>query len=147
MSEHGTISRYTNNRCRCDACRAAWNRYFEGRRERTRELANAYYHSHREEIRRAQNSNAKPRKDNSERWLRRAYGINQAERMAIFERQGGRCAICGTADATIWHIDHNHESGAIRSILCLNCNCGLGHFRDSPALLRKALAYLLAASA
>lgn len=145
MSEHGTISRYTNNRCRCDACRAAWNRYFEGRRERTRILANAYYHAHRAEIRKQQNANAKPRNERS-RWFKRAYGMSEAEVAAIFEAQGRKCAICETTESRIWHLDHDHESGAVRAVLCLNCNCGIGHLHDSPDLLRKAAAYLEAAA-
>lgn len=39
-------------------------------------------------------------------------------------------------------IDHDHETGVIRGILCDRCNHGLGHFRDDPKLLMNAIAYL-----
>lgn len=39
-------------------------------------------------------------------------------------------------------IDHDHESGAVRGLLCQHCNAALGMFQDSPVLLRKAAEYL-----
>lgn len=39
-------------------------------------------------------------------------------------------------------VDHNHKSNKIRGLLCLNCNAGLGNFRDNITLLKKAISYL-----
>jgi hypothetical protein len=59
------------------------------------------------------------------------------------------CEICGASETVTRSgrvrrltIDHNHETGEIRGILCSRCNTGLGMFRDSPDLLRAATAYL-----
>lgn len=52
------------------------------------------------------------------------------------------CAICRGAPRARLHIDHNHGTGKYRGLLCDNCNIGLGHFKDSPALLAKAIEYL-----
>jgi len=54
--------------------------------------------------------------------------------------QGGSCAICRTAPAV--HVDHDHETGAVRALLCFNCNGGLGQFRDDPVVLRAAADYV-----
>lgn len=58
------------------------------------------------------------------------------------------CAICGAKESPTegrptLHLDHNHETGAFRGVLCHACNVGLGQFRDSPELLSKAVAYLI----
>lgn len=54
--------------------------------------------------------------------------------------QDGLCAICRTAPAV--HVDHDHETGAVRALLCFNCNGGLGQFKDDPYLLRMAAFYV-----
>jgi hypothetical protein len=72
--------------------------------------------------------------------LRRRYGIGADEFDALVERQGGVCAICGRPDPE--HVDHDHETGAVRGILCFNCNGGLGQFRDSIDSLLTAASYL-----
>ena len=62
------------------------------------------------------------------------------EHEALIEAQGGVCAIC--RDAPPEHIDHDHDSGAIRGVLCGPCNMGLGLFKDDPTRLGAAIAYL-----
>lgn len=51
------------------------------------------------------------------------------------------CAICGTNEGTIC-VDHSHETGQIREALCVNCNLGIGRFKDDPALTERAARYL-----
>lgn len=76
--------------------------------------------------------------------LRRKYGIGQAEYNAMLADQGGVCAICGEENSDrILAVDHHHGTGAVRGLLCGNCNQGLGRFRDSPDFLTRAIAYLL----
>jgi hypothetical protein len=58
----------------------------------------------------------------------------------MLEAQDGLCAICRSAPAV--HVDHDHETGAVRALRCLNCNGGLGRFRDDPFLLRMAAFYV-----
>jgi len=77
--------------------------------------------------------------------LRRRYGITAADADAMLADQGGLCAICGAAPAV--HVDHDHATGAVRSLLCFNCNGGLGQFRDDAAVLRAAARYVEAHTA
>lgn len=83
-----------------------------------------------------------------ERTFRRKYGLTLAAFDALLTDQNYRCRICWELlfiDTT--HVDHDHDSGAVRGLLCPNCNLALGHFRDDPWRLRQALAYLAAATA
>ncbi len=72
--------------------------------------------------------------------LTRRYGITAAEADVMFTEQGGLCAICKAAPAA--HVDHDHTTGAVRALLCFNCNGGLGQFRDDRDVLLAAVAYL-----
>ena len=79
--------------------------------------------------------------------LKKLYGITHADYEALLESQGGVCAICG-ADSPRrvgrenLSVDHCHDTGKVRGILCEPCNIGLGRFDDDPKLLRSALEYL-----
>jgi len=75
----------------------------------------------------------------------RRHGLTKREYVAYVEQQGNRCAIWRTAEPGghgRWHIDHCHETGVIRGLLCSPCNLGLGQFRDTPEFLIAAAEYL-----
>jgi Recombination endonuclease VII len=72
--------------------------------------------------------------------LARRYGITADEADLMLAAQDGLCAICRSAPAD--HVDHDHDTGAVRALLCFNCNGGLGQFKDDPALLRAAAEYV-----
>lgn len=95
-------------------------------------------------VRKHGHGTAKERKRN-ERWLR-VYGITVAEYDAMLRAQRGGCAICGTTVVgrrrVHWCIDHDHETGEVRGLLCSLCNTGVGSLGDDPVLLRKAVDYL-----
>lgn len=57
--------------------------------------------------------------------LRRAYGINEEEYSRMLIAAAGRCEICGDAMTTP-HIDHCHNTGRVRGLLCETCNLHLG---------------------
>ena len=62
----------------------------------------------------------------------------------LFELQDNCCAICKTIDFGDRRgaIDHDHKTGEIRGILCINCNNGLGRFKDNIDSLKEAILYL-----
>ena len=72
--------------------------------------------------------------------LRRRYGVDEAAFAALVAAQGGLCAICRVNAAS--HLDHCHDSGVVRGLLCVPCNNGLGLFRDDPNRLEAAACYL-----
>jgi len=76
--------------------------------------------------------------------LMRTFGITIEQYEAILAGQGGVCAICGRApsESISLHVDHDHETGRIRGLLCFRCNNSLGDLDDDPALLQSALSYV-----
>ena len=73
-----------------------------------------------------------------------------SEYEGMLEQQGGVCAICGKPEAVknvstglvlALAVDHDHESGQVRGLLCNRCNVGLGFF-STAQLLEAALTYL-----
>ncbi|MGZ6826061.1 MAG: endonuclease VII domain-containing protein [Mycobacteriales bacterium] len=72
--------------------------------------------------------------------LRRRYGLQDGEWDEIMLDQGDVCAICRESPAV--HVDHDHDTGEVRGILCFNCNGGLGQFRDRVDIMRNAIDYL-----
>ena len=78
--------------------------------------------------------------------LSRNYGITLEDYDKMYEQQDGCCAICGTTEpGGRWNhfaVDHNHETGAVRELLCQNCNTALGLFQDSSRILHLAANYL-----
>lgn len=83
------------------------------------------------------------RKGYSREWhLKKRYGITTADVEQMIADQGGDCPICGDVLPEPAHIDHDHETGRVRGVLCRSCNQGLGMYRDDPARLRAAADYL-----
>lgn len=85
--------------------------------------------------------------------LKRLYGITASQFDEMHQRQGGRCAICGEHEDNLktpvdrcrpLHIDHSHETGVVRGLLCYRCNTGIGQFDDSPEMMETAAEYLRA---
>lgn len=73
------------------------------------------------------------------------YNLSKEEYDTKYNLQGGRCAICHRQEAEFkkkLHVDHDHITGAIRGLLCQQCNVGLGNFSDSCERLINAKDYL-----
>jgi len=76
--------------------------------------------------------------------IKKRYGLTVAEYNEI--RSRARCDACGATDpgtAVGWHLDHNHETGAVRGLLCHGCNLALGLLKDDPERLSALLSYLM----
>lgn len=104
--------------------------------------ASAYYQANQEEITRKRKSQGSAEK-NWEYDLKRKFGITRERYEAILDEQGGVCAICKVAPTTKrLAVDHDHQTGEVRGLLCLSCNMGLGYFKDSKNRLVNAIHYL-----
>jgi hypothetical protein len=73
----------------------------------------------------------------------REYGLTHGQYLALLEAQDGACAICGNgSQQRALAVDHDHETGAIRGLLCDRCNPMLGYARDNTGVLQAAIEYL-----
>jgi hypothetical protein len=101
---------------------------------------------HAESVRKWQKANPDRMKLRRRKDVFNKYGITAETFDSLLKTQGGKCAICQTESPggkhNQWHIDHCHNSGMLRGILCNACNCGLGRFKDSADLVEKAATYL-----
>lgn len=84
-----------------------------------------------------------------DRRYRTWYGISLADYEAMLEAQGGGCAICGAKEnisiggkAVAMAVDHCHDSGQVRGIVCDPCNRALGSVRNDPEIAEAMAAYL-----
>lgn len=82
-------------------------------------------------------------------YLKQKFGIGLAEFARMVAAQNNRCAICGQEETVerqgelrTLSVDHDHETNAVRQLLCQACNQGLGNFGDDPARLRAAADYI-----
>lgn len=73
----------------------------------------------------------------AKKWARttrlRKYGITEDEYQSLFNKQGGVCAICGGVPDTRWKmlaVDHDHQTGKVRGLLCMVCNTMLGRLEN-----------------
>ncbi|WP_442928074.1 endonuclease VII domain-containing protein [Microbacterium sp. MMO-23] len=134
MRHHGDLEAL-GDLGRCEICGIEIPKPKYGKR---RFCPDCLYKNHRENQRRA-------------RWgylLWEKYRIRESEYFKLLAQQGGVCAICGgppkgQGEANgRYSVDHDHETGRVRGLLCSPCNSGIGHMKDSPELLLRAAKYL-----
>jgi len=107
-------------------------RYYYKNRETLDAQHRAYYRAHAEHIKAA----------NRRSRLARQYGITIEEYDYRFAAQDGCCALCLQMFTSRVCVDHDHETGKVRALLCINCNAALGKLRDDPVLIRRAADYV-----
>lgn len=76
--------------------------------------------------------------------VQKVYGLQLGDYGRLYDAQGGRCAFCrrATGKRRKLAVDHDHETGLVRGLLCSVCNQLLGHLRDDPATARRIAEYL-----
>lgn len=126
----------------------AWS---EERKAAKREYNRAYYAANRSKV---LGQVRAYREANLERLqlaeIERKYGLARGQYQRLFESQGGVCAICRRAETfdrkgyrrARLSVDHDHATGLVRGLLCMDCNRAIGLFRDDIDVLEGAIAYL-----
>ena len=129
---------------------------------KTREarLANAarYRKENREEIRQrraGQNDSIRAREraryaanpaQYRDQFMKRRYGISQADYEIMLIAQEGKCAVCSTTEyvgpGKRAHVDHDHKTGKVRGLVCVRCNVLLGMAQDQHERFIAAIRYL-----
>jgi Autographiviridae endonuclease VII len=115
----------------CKPCTLERNRRWRVENKEQLQAANtARYHANRDAVRAYH--------------LKRHYGISREEYEVMQRNQDYRCAICEGVQPKLFDlsVDHDHETGRVRGLLCNQCNRSLGLLKDDPKLLRKAASYL-----
>ena len=101
-------------------------------------------------------SDAQRRERDRQSKFKQRYGITWGEYLRMFKSRDGKCDICGKkckkaggrgrktsgSHSGVIHVDHCHETGKVRGMLCGPCNQGLGKLGDNIAGLERALDYL-----
>lgn len=123
----------------CKPCQSIYNR--------NRRLADPV--KHRDKKRRWRAANVETVRANKKAWeranpekvkqyrIKNLYGLSSEEYDALQKE----CALCGATERLV--VDHNHDTGEVRGVLCHKCNLGLGMFNDDTALLFRAIDYLM----
>jgi hypothetical protein len=77
-------------------------------------------------------------------WLKK-YGITREDYNKILEQQGGHCYFCSFVPPEGYHllVDHDHNTGRVRGLVCLSHNQAIAKFGDSPDGAAKLLQYLI----
>lgn len=126
-------------------------RWSQRNREKVREWARGYYQRNREAI--LAKHTARRRAAGVAEWdyrrrlyFKRKYGITPEQRDEMIAAQAGKCAICCSLfrpkKYNDTHLDHCHETGLVRGVLCAKCNRGMGMLGDNPTILQAAIDYL-----
>ena len=126
--------------------------YRKDNAEQIGEYKKQYHKLNREKINRYRKQYGLLKKD-EERWLgyrlRKRYGLTVDEYKKLYEQQNGLCAICKQPETRqvrgnvcLLAVDHDHNNGKVRGLLCHICNTSLGGFRDNVDYLQAAIGYL-----
>ena len=135
--KYGKSMRYISNDC-CYECKEEKSKYdkelYQENKEEINKKNKKYNSEHKERV-----------KDNR---LQRLYGITSENYNKMYDEQEGCCYICGIYKEkegnryNVLCVDHDHEIGKVRGLLCHRCNKAIGLLEDDEQLLLKAIEYL-----
>lgn len=114
----------------CASCRRKYKKdYYKKTIDRQRKRSRVYYSNHKDKAANYQ--------------LKSKYGIDLKTKEELLKFQDYRCKICSCPLCyETAKVDHDHNSGRIRGILCSNCNLALGLLHDDTCILNNMIEYL-----
>lgn len=77
--------------------------------------------------------------------IKRSYGLEWEEYVSLMDKQEGKCLLCsssGSGKNNRLVVDHDHDTGEVRGLLCWSCNVGIGLFKEDTELLNKVIKYI-----
>ncbi len=130
----------------------------ENNREKTRKSAEKYRSKHPERILKYRIDNKaevnkrsieyyRKNKDQQikkrmEKRIMEKYNLTIDQYNILYDSQNGKCAICEKADNKNLSVDHNHQTGKVRSLLCARCNLALGNIREDLEVAKSLVKYI-----
>ena len=114
----------------------------------TPEYHHQYYQTHKDNwdhTHKWRKNNPDKEKIIKRRHLLKQYGLTIEAYETMLKGQDGGCAICGGPPGGKWNtfnVDHDHKTGKVRGLLCLNCNRAIGCIKDNPKIAQKIVDYL-----
>lgn len=81
-----------------------------------------------------------------DRQLKRTYNITLEQYNKLLQEQNHCCNICGAHESNFKKslaVDHCHNTGVVRGLLCKNCNTGIGNFYDNVDIMKRAIEYIM----
>ena len=137
-------AKHEKRSARCKVCKQKYDKRWVKKNPKKR----AIVHRRSKEKRKRQDITGYRRSQRNTK-LKLYFGITIEQYDAMVVAQDGKCAICGRPEIRQINgkladlaVDHDHQTGKIRALLCSSCNTGIGNLGDSPFRLRKAAAYL-----
>jgi hypothetical protein len=156
--EEKPIAEFWRKNSRCRSCHNVYMREYNlNNRDKINKRKREQYQENRGSYRSDQSEYRRNNKEKVRAWHKTYYnnnkdkyrnsslinnfGITLEQYKDMLSLQNGLCAICGKSPEKLV-VDHSHETGKVRGLLCSNCNVGLGLFGDSQEILNSAADYL-----
>jgi hypothetical protein len=141
-NEYKDISNFQPQGLQCRSCRTAkskayWNNLPEDVRIARRKNGDA-------QRRWVENNPERSKELSRKQHLKRKFGLSVEEYAKMLASQNGVCSLCENSCATGYSlaVDHDHNTGKIRGLLCKNCNTALGLLKENVETMTKAIDYI-----
>lgn len=129
-----------------ESMRKASRKYYQANKDNPDSTTNQYKAKHKKEMDTWRKTYYDEHPDYFRNWrFKRKYGISLDDYNVMLEKQHGVCAICGKLPFGRYKrlcVDHNHDTGVVRGLLCVSCNHLLGDCYEDVNTLRLAILYL-----